>query len=82
METKIDYIKLICIDKANFINLTEGKVYTGYYEKTTNDGICWIIDHDDYSESNSWFNRRGFQAWQFITLAEWRERQINSILND
>ena len=72
--------KLVCIDNIpynNYINkrnqlaLTLNKVYDCYYEEVDNVGIL-----DDNGKKGMFYKKR------FITLAEWRNRQIDKILND
>ena len=70
-------IKLVCIKYAG-LYVTVGKVYDGsltpkMYDKDYNPIQKYIITTDDKSQ-------RIYNLEQFIPLAEWREKQINEIL--
>lgn len=64
--------KVLCIEQFDYINITKGKLYTldTIYGET--DTLYWI--KDDYD------NLRGLDKYLFITLEEYREQQINKIL--
>ena len=68
--------KVICINDTylflsrNKSYLTEGKIYDAI-----EDGLFWSIINDDN-------NRLSYDKSRFIPLAEWREKQINSLLDD
>ena len=79
--------KIIYIGTSNNYLFTYGKIYYGVLDKNYNkeDGknIYWITDYprieNDPNPQDKW---RGFDANLFITLAEWRDKQINEILKD
>ena len=54
---------------ATIVEYNNGNIFIGPY--SDNDNACipmWVVDKKVYEH--------------FITLSEWRERQINSILNE
>jgi hypothetical protein len=72
--------KLVCIDNIpynnyrynnykNNIGLTLNKVYDCYYEDFEN-----VFIFDDNGEKSMFYRKR------FITLADWRDQQIDKIL--
>ena len=67
-------IKVVCIDNSGAEEyLTPYKIYLTYSMDSYT--FMWIRK-DDKGISN------GFRYDRFITLAEYREQRINSILND
>ena len=71
-------IKVICIDnslfdKADEIPLIKGKIYDAYESLILPER--WAVI-DENGEKFSYYKKR------FITLAEWREKQINKIFED
>ena len=72
--------KLICIKTyilGERIENRKGEVYE-YYITSDKEGY-WIESEDGYS--STLFEHYKIDEY-FITLAKWREKQINSILND
>ena len=68
-------IKVICIDSKSRKNeLTINKIYEGKLTEGTSNKFFRIINDNG--------DRRNYYAHRFITLAEFREQRINSILND
>jgi hypothetical protein len=70
-------IKLVCI-KYSGLYVTVGNVYDGtitpkMYDKDNNPMQKYIITTNDKSQ-------RIYNLDQFMPLAEWREKQINEIL--
>lgn len=70
--------KVICISTGVFIQYLElHKIYEGFYDSDSDPGLQgWYIDRGG-ALSLEWFPIKCF-----ITLAEWREKQINSVLDD
>lgn len=70
-------IELICIDNRgiNTNGLTLGETYIAKLDNVKGDlPIYYIIN--DFGKGDF------FQTSRFLTKAEWREKQINSILDD
>jgi hypothetical protein len=74
-------IKLLCliIDDDNFVDgnvFRLGDIYEGYYYSDNIFGEMWVV----YGVEG----KRGFHRplKNFMSLADWREKQINSILDD
>ena len=67
-------IKLVCISKnlgkRYFLYITLGKIY---------EGNLWYGDYHIIDDDNV---KAAYPQENFITLAEWRDKQINSILDD
>ena len=74
-----DLEKLVFIGDEYKYLLTIGNVYSGY--SYDNYAYWWILDWDGNTEIN-FANERGFKRELFIPLAEYREQQINSILDE
>jgi hypothetical protein len=72
----MEMIKIVCIDNKNQSNLglTIGKIYDCSLEQWKNGGDLELTT-DNGIEFYLWRER-------FITLAEWREQQIDKILED
>ena len=67
-------IKVICIDNDNgYYNLTINKIYDALEHDGNSD--LYQIQNDEF-EMGSYFKTR------FIPLAEWRDKQINNLLDD
>ena len=77
-------IKVVCIENKDFWGgLKTGEIYEAEFDI---DGywICmpmFVIDIDD-AIVQSYKNKIHYPKKFFITLAEWREKQIDNILND
>jgi len=69
-------MKLICIDIKNYTNITLYKLYDFIYIKT---GAAWCPT-DLYWIKDDSGNVRGIDRNCFITLEEWRNNKIESIL--
>ena len=72
--------KLICIKTyilGERIENKKGEVYE-YYITSDKEGI-WVESEDGYS--STLFNYNAINEY-FISMAEWRDKQINSILDD
>jgi hypothetical protein len=79
--------KIIYIGTSNNYLFTYGEIYHGMldrnYYKEAGKNIYWITDYPRIKEDpNPNDIYRGFDASLFITLAEWRDKQINEILKD
>ena len=79
-----EIIKVICIN-----NLTNGlklhKLYDAKYiheEGTWNCSKTDILEWDWYEVTNEVGEKAKYFCHNFITLSEWRDKQINSIFND
>lgn len=70
-------IKVICINKCNSYSYSDPEwiIYDRGEEYQFYD-----LEGKEYGDFNCDFHR--VSKSNFITLAEWREQQINSILND
>ena len=70
-------IKVVCIDNTNQVFLTKGKVYET--------DLGSVFSYDDYyrirDDSGSKVDINYLKT-RFMTLAEWRDKQIDSILYD
>lgn len=67
-------MKLVCIDIKDYVNITLGKSYnlTPLLISKLDNSIYWIKDDSG--------NVRGIDKKCFITLEEWRNNKIESIL--
>lgn len=71
----IKMIKLICINTSYYIReLSENKIYEGKKDAMI-DEEGWYIKFDD--NKVFWYPKKCF-----MPLSEWRDKQINSILDD
>jgi len=64
--------KVICISAEDNKKITIGKIYDAYHDS---DLRFYYIKNDD----ETWV---AYFAYKFITLADWRDKQIDKILND
>ena len=67
--------KVICINGTGRVTdrgITIGKIYDAYHDR---DPRFYYIKNDN----EIWI---GYSANRFITLADWRDKQIDKILND
>jgi len=77
--------KIIYIGTSNNYPFKYGEMYHGVLDKDYDSkrNLYWITDYprieNDPNPQDKW---RGFDANLFITLAEWRDKQINEILKD
>ena len=69
---RIETLVFIGDDKFTYI-LEKGKIYHGYLSSSTYQNVYWIIDCAN--------EHRGFSADLFVTLAEFRKKQIKDILD-
>ncbi len=68
-------MKLICID--NIVGLTIGKIYDGKQSGLVIDEVKFYeVELNDNKETTMIYN-----CWYIIPLEEWRNKQINTILN-
>jgi hypothetical protein len=68
-------IKVICIENVG-VSLTNHKVYDAELTELFKcDGYSYRIKNDDG-------NLAQYNSVRFITLAEWREKQIKIVLDD
>ena len=75
-------IKLICIKPHR--TLIEGNIYDGKLNSSLKSNFYDIPIGEDIYDTFYFIpslNRR-YDKYFFITLAEWRDKQINDILND
>jgi hypothetical protein len=80
--------KLVCIKNVyhyeyGHINFKKGSVYE--IAGVCNDGVCnsYLIYTEDKTGASISFDKKStVYNTNFISLAEWREQQINSILED
>ena len=64
--------KVVCISAEHNRKITIGKIYDAYYDR---DPKFYFIKNDD----EIWV---AYFAYKFISLADWRDIQIDKILND
>jgi hypothetical protein len=86
-----DLIQVVCIDDEGTndkewgalseVSIKENNVYWGSYVNKGNKIMrpSYFI-YENYEDTNSLIGV--FDATRFITLAEWRDKQIDNILND
>ena len=63
--------KVVCIDETGYLHIKYGKVYDHI---DYDEGITSFIDIIDDTGRES-----GYRKDYFITLEEWREKQLNEI---
>lgn len=77
-------IKVVCINESEHLKL--GFIYDAEENEYFDD--CWvikmpIISYDPATDiSMTSYAWRSYYKTDFMTLAEWRDKQINEILND
>lgn len=78
----MDKIKIVCI-RSYSKYLTEGKIYTATIGITGEHDFYWVSDYDGYENySDNIIKDKGFLKSAFLTLPEYRDREINNILKD
>ena len=75
-------VKLLCIKEENerhSMKVKFGDIYEGVigFCGTNSDTDYWIVNFDRSGRLENWV----FSKSTFMYLAEWREQQLNSILN-
>jgi hypothetical protein len=75
-------MKLICIDTKEYTNITLGKCYDSFDNGKSMEIHCWIIKFENFIFSiiDDSGNVRGINKNCFITLEEYRNQKIESIL--
>jgi hypothetical protein len=81
-----EIIKVICINNKNLnLKLTLYKTYDAEYiheQRSYDWGNAPILEWHWYKITDDLGRKEKYNIDRFITLAEWRNRQIDSILND
>jgi hypothetical protein len=65
--------KVYCIDDNTKINITAGKFYEVIHQYSSNRKLVIVNDMGQVSR---------YDRYRFLTIEEYRERQLNNILNE